>query len=331
MTDISSLGAFLNTSCPNEEEFGDSSKVLLIYDLLGNMDFFYVSKASSLFLKFEVINLFNDNNQRLPIELNNINNRKIAIIGLGSLGSKIAISLARSGCSNFCLIDDDIFAPHNIVRNELNWLDIGFSKTYAVERALNRISTEMHVKTYDMQVGGQENPLLNVNIVNDIGSCDLIIDATANSPTFLALAAIAKRKCLPMVWGEIFGGGGGALMARSLPTLDPSPLEIRNHIYGVLEDLEAIPEGKANNYALESVEQTYIASDADVSSLAASMTQFILDSLCTPQTPSSYPYSAYLIGFRKYWIFQCPFDTRPIDCSNALRSDSITDLEAQDK
>ena len=60
------------------------------------------------------------------------------------------------------------------------------------------------------------------------------------------------------------------------------------------------------------------------------MTQFILDALCAPETPSSYPYSAYLIGFRKYWIFQCPFDTRPIDCSNALRSDSTTDLEAQD-
>lgn len=330
VTDISSLEAFLNASCPNEEEFGDSSKVLLIYDLLGNMDFFYVSKASSLFLKFEAIDLFNDNNQRLPIEFNDINNTKIAIIGLGSLGSKIAISLARSGCSNFCLVDDDIFAPHNIVRNELNWLDVGFSKTYAVERVLTRISTEMHVKAYDMRIGGQENPLLNVEMVNDISSCNVIIDATANSQTFLALAAIAKRKHIPMVWGEIFGGGGGALMARSLPSLDPTPLEIRNHIYGVFEELEPIPEGKANNYTVESIEQTYIASDADVSSLAASMTQFILDAVCTPETPSSYPYSAYLIGFRKYWIFQCPFDTRPIDCSNALRSDSITDLEAQD-
>ena len=119
VTDISSLEIFLNASCCNEETLGDSSKVILIYDLLGNMDFFYVNKASSLFIKFEEIDLFNDKNQRLPMEFSDIHNTKIAIIGLGSLGSKIAISLARSGCSDFCLVDDDIFAPHNIANYQI--------------------------------------------------------------------------------------------------------------------------------------------------------------------------------------------------------------------
>ncbi|MEK0213256.1 ThiF family adenylyltransferase [Acinetobacter junii] len=324
VTDISSLEIFLNASCCNEETLGDSSKVILIYDLLGNMDFFYVNKASSLFIKFEEIDLFNDKNQRLPMEFSDIHNTKIAIIGLGSLGSKIAISLARSGCSDFCLVDDDIFAPHNIVRNELNWLDVGFSKTYAVERALKRISTEMRIKSYDMRIGGQENPLLNVQIVNEISSCNLIIDATANAHTFVTLAAIAKRKHISIVWGEIFGGGGGAMMARSRPILDAPPLEIRNHIHGVLSKQEPIPEGKASNYGFETPDQVYIASDADVTALSAAMTQFILDILCPQDSePSAYPASAYLIGFRKYWIFKCPFDTYPIDCSGALVSETL--------
>jgi len=185
----------------------------------------------------------------------------------------------------------------------------------------------MQIETYEMQIGGQENPHLNSNIANAIGTCNLIIDATANSHTFLTLAAIAKRKHIPMVWGEIFGGGGGAMMARSRPTLDASPLELRNHIYGVLQTLEPIPEGKVNNYGFQTQNQTYIASDADVTALAASMTQFTLDTLCTIDEQSSYPYSAYLIGFRRYWMFQCPFDTRPIDCSGALVAESPTDKE----
>lgn len=324
VTDLVSLQTFLNTLWPSEEEFSNSIKTILVYDLQGQMELFLVSEASSFFLNFKSIDLYKDHNQRLPTLFNNLKDIKIAIIGLGSLGSKIAISLARSGCKDFLLVDDDILAPHNIVRNELNLLDIGFSKTYAVERALKRITFDMKVRTYEMQIGGQENPSLNADIANAIATCNMIIDATANAHTFVTLAAIAKRKHIPMVWGEIFGGGGGAMMARSRPILDAPPLEIRNHIHGVLSKQEPIPGGKASNYGFETPDQVYIASDADVTALSAAMTQFILDILCPQDSePSAYPASAYLIGFRKYWIFKCPFDTYPIDCSGALVSETL--------
>lgn len=318
-----SLEAFLGNLCPSQEEF-TSIKALLLYDLSGNLELFLVNNTSSFFINSKTINLFDDENQRLPTQFDNLKDKKIAIVGLGSLGSKISISLARSGCKDFLLVDDDVLAPHNIVRNELNWLDIGFSKTYVVERALKRIAPDIQVKTYEMQFGGQENPCLNSDIANDISTCNIIIDATANSHAFVTLAAIAKRKHISMVWGEIFGGGGGAMMARSRPTIDAPPLELRNHIHGVLEKLDPIPEGKVNNYSFQTQTKTYIASDADVSALAASMTQFILDTLfTTEEQPSAYPVSAYLIGFRKYWVFQCPFDTYPIDCSGALVSETL--------
>ena len=46
----------------------------------------------------------------------------------------------------------------------------------AVERALKRTALDMRVETYEMQIGGQENPHLNSNIANAIGTCNLIID-----------------------------------------------------------------------------------------------------------------------------------------------------------
>jgi molybdopterin/thiamine biosynthesis adenylyltransferase len=319
------LESFLGNLWPAQEDFTSSINPLLLYDVQGNLELFLINDTTPLFVSYPAINLHDDQNQRLPAQFSSLNDTRIAIVGLGSLGSKIAISLARSGCKNFLLIDDDILAPHNLVRNELNWLDVGFAKTYAVERALKRTALDMQVETYEMQIGGQENPYLNSDIANAIGTCNLIIDATANSHTFLTLAAIAKRKHIPMVWGEVFGGGGGAMMARSRPTLDATPLELRHYIYGVLQTLEPIPEGKVNDYGFQTQNQTYVASDADVSSLAASMTQFILDTLCTTSgQASAYPFSGYLIGFRKYWIFQCPFDTYPIDCSSALLTESFT-------
>ncbi|MFX5764972.1 ThiF family adenylyltransferase, partial [Acinetobacter baumannii] len=89
----------------------------------GHLELFLINNTAPLFVSYPAINLHDDQNQRLPAQFSNINDAKIVIVGLGSLGSKIAISLARSGCKNFLLIDDDILAPQNLVRNELNWLD----------------------------------------------------------------------------------------------------------------------------------------------------------------------------------------------------------------
>jgi len=86
----------------------------------------------------------------------------------------------------------------------------------------------------------------------------------------------------------------------------------------VLSELEPPPDGKVSAYGSEEAGRVYVASDADVSALAASMTQFTLDALCTG-AESAYPVAAYLLGFRRFWIFRQPFDVFPIDCSVALQ------------
>jgi hypothetical protein len=48
-----------------------------------------------------------------------------------------------------------------------------------------------------------------------------------------------------------------------------------------------------------------IADDADVSVISAHLARMSLDTL-RPFEESDYPYSAYLIGLRKEWIFQAP-------------------------
>jgi tRNA A37 threonylcarbamoyladenosine dehydratase len=48
--------------------------------------------------------------------------------------------LARSGISNFVLVDSDIFLSENLVRNDLDWRDVGSDKVNA-RRATGRSST----------------------------------------------------------------------------------------------------------------------------------------------------------------------------------------------
>jgi ubiquitin-protein ligase len=66
-----------------------------------------------------------DHPRRLPEEHVELGKLRIGIVGLGSLGSKIAISLARSGVLRFLLVDDDLLIPGNLCRHELSWSSVG--------------------------------------------------------------------------------------------------------------------------------------------------------------------------------------------------------------
>ena len=56
---------------------------------------------------------------RLSEEAQRLANVRVGIVGLGSMGSKIAVSLARSGVRRFLLVDDDYLAPGNMVRRSV--------------------------------------------------------------------------------------------------------------------------------------------------------------------------------------------------------------------
>jgi sulfur carrier protein ThiS adenylyltransferase len=65
---------------------------------------------------------------------------KIAIAGLGGLGSNIAISLARMGVGYLKLVDFDIVEPSNINRQYYFLDQLGMYKTEALKETLNRVN-----------------------------------------------------------------------------------------------------------------------------------------------------------------------------------------------
>jgi hypothetical protein len=86
---------------------------------------------------------------------------------------------------------------------------------------------------------------------------------------------------------------------------------MRNGILGYLETCPPAPFQHAAGYDTGD-HQPLIAYDADVSHAASVLTQVALDAMLRPDT-SEFSHSAYLIGFRREWIFSQPFDTCPID------------------
>ena len=71
------------------------------------------------------------------------------IIGAGSVGSLIALQLARAGVRKFILIDGDILKLHNICRHQLGFKDLGRYKTSALKDAILNINPLAEVTTFN--------------------------------------------------------------------------------------------------------------------------------------------------------------------------------------
>lgn len=73
---------------------------------------------------------------------------KCAIIsGCGSVGSLIALELARSGVGSFVLVDNDTIAYHNLCRHQCGVQDVGKFKTHAVKERILQVNPSAKVMT----------------------------------------------------------------------------------------------------------------------------------------------------------------------------------------
>ena len=302
---------------------------LVLFNTKGKLYLFSVSDTNK-WVRFTNVDISNKkDNSRLPAEFTKLKKKKVGIVGVGSAGSKIATSLARTGVRDFLLVDHDILLPENICRHELNWEDIGQHKVDGIAHQLKLIAQDVNVKCLRSKLSGQESIVDLDSTLSQLGSCDLIIDATADPITFNQLSAVACQKQTPMVWLEIYEGGIGGMIARFRPHIDPDPKTMRAHLDAYFAE-HGVPQtqGTTDYTAVDSEGRIIVASDPDVTVIAANATKLALDILIE-QDPPEFPYSLYLIGLSRKGIFKAPFHTTPIDPkniqSNIIESELLED------
>jgi molybdopterin/thiamine biosynthesis adenylyltransferase len=116
-------------------------------------------------------------------------NKKIALLGCGTIGSHLAKLLVQNGAGqngSMTIVDDDFLSPGNLGRHLLHFKDIGRSKSEALAEEIAKFHPNLSVV-----------PLHDTaqNVWHRIKSSDLIIDATGieNVSEFLNLKAIDRR------------------------------------------------------------------------------------------------------------------------------------------
>jgi hypothetical protein len=320
----------LGAAGPYPQGMGRRPDVLLLIDRGGEPHLFMLFSDGDALRAAPVRSEARGPNPRLPADLAGAAAKTVGVVGLGSLGSKLAVSLARSGVRKFVLVEADVLLPENLVRNELDWRDVGQHKVHAVKRRLELLAPGVEVEVRDLDLTGQESNANVAGALKRLGGCDLIVDATADPDVFNLLAHAAKTYAKPMVWAKVYAGGVGGMAARSRPGLDPAPARMRAAYHEALADSpEPAPTGE-EPYAAEGIDgEPLVASDPDVAVVAGHAASLALDTMLRAEN-SAYPNSMYLVGLREGWVFEQPFHNIPITMEGLPEeTDEAVDPEAE--
>lgn len=124
-----------------------------------------------------------------------LQNKKIAIIGAGGLGSSLAFALGSSGIGEIHMVDFDTVSTHNIHRQIAFKIgDEGKNKA-----ALNALLIEQRcpfVKAISHECDFETFAKKNITV-------NLVIDATDNLPTRAQIDDYCKSKSLPWIYGSV--------------------------------------------------------------------------------------------------------------------------------
>lgn len=115
--------------------------------------------------------LFNDDG---IIDLRLLADRRVAVVGLGSGGSHVAMELAKSGVGKFILVDYDRIELQNVIRHVCGLRDLGRLKTNAMRDRILEKNPFAEIEIYNSDVNNLEQAR------QIFKGCDIIIAATDN-------------------------------------------------------------------------------------------------------------------------------------------------------
>jgi len=117
------------------------------------------------------------------------------IIGLGGLGSPVALYLAAAGVGHLTLVDFDQVDLSNLQRQIIHATDnIGQSKVSSAASALQRLNPDVHIDCIDHKLQHQE-------LYQQIDQADVVIDGSDNFTTRFAINQACVTSHTPLVSG----------------------------------------------------------------------------------------------------------------------------------
>lgn len=126
--------------------------------------------------------------------LEKLRSARVALFGIGGVGSFAAEALARGGVGHITLVDGDTVSITNINRQLIALHStVGKEKTAVMAERIADISPETEVETYPVVYGAENRDLLDFSIY------DYVIDAIDTVTSKLILIEEAKKAGVPVI------------------------------------------------------------------------------------------------------------------------------------
>lgn len=127
-----------------------------------------------------------------------LKNARVLIVGVGGLGSPVALYLAAAGVGTIGLVDADRVSVSNLQRQVVHGTaTLGEPKVLSAEARLRDLNPELDVCAIQEAFGSG-------NAERIAEGYDLIIDGTDNFPTRYLINDVCLRLGIPFVYGAIF-------------------------------------------------------------------------------------------------------------------------------
>lgn len=119
----------------------------------------------------------------------------VMIVGLGGLGSPVAIYLAAAGVGQLTLVDDDSVELSNLQRQIIHSeAQIGNSKVSSAAQRLKAINTDVELHLIDRRMDKAE-------LLDATQAVDVLVDCSDNFATRFLLNEVSKQQGMPLVSG----------------------------------------------------------------------------------------------------------------------------------
>ena len=129
---------------------------------------------------------------------------EVCILGLGGLGSNVAVLLARAGIGSLKLVDFDRVEASNLNRQQYRISHIGLKKTEAMKSIIKEINPFVEVETLDIKVDRK-------NIHSIVEDIEIVVEAFDRAETkAMTLEELLAKKNKIVVSASGMAGLGSA-------------------------------------------------------------------------------------------------------------------------
>lgn len=129
-----------------------------------------------------------------------VRGRRVMVVGLGSVGSRVAEELTRSGIPSLCLIDPDVVEAANLSRSVYVDHDIGEAKVAALARRLRAINPRLHLTEMPNSVDAKSVD----SVRQQMQTCDVVVAVTDNARVQGMIDSLLFDTAKPGVFGAVY-------------------------------------------------------------------------------------------------------------------------------